>query len=187
MNIHFRKNRLSIVLAFAAALGLPGCASFSPDGGMAAVSEVTGQTIGKQVAFLRTAEEAGTGARRGAPPAWPHPERGCRRADRAAQQHGPAGRLQRTGAGGDRPGAAEPAAEPDLFDFADRRRRRQRDRAPGRRRHPRAGDAAVPLRYRARAIPAGATARRNGDAAARRRGPAQLLPRRRRATRRSAC
>lgn len=40
------------------ALGLSGCAAFSPDGGMTAVSELTSQTIRKDVAFVRTAEGA---------------------------------------------------------------------------------------------------------------------------------
>lgn len=42
-----------------AALGLSGCAAFSPDGGMNAVSELTSRTINKDVAFVRTAEGAG--------------------------------------------------------------------------------------------------------------------------------
>lgn len=41
------------------ALGLSGCAAFSPDSGMTAVSELTSQTIRKDVAFVRTAEGAG--------------------------------------------------------------------------------------------------------------------------------
>lgn len=40
------------------ALGLSGCAAFSPDSGMTAVSELTRQTIRKDVAFVRTAEGA---------------------------------------------------------------------------------------------------------------------------------
>lgn len=40
------------------ALGLSGCAAFSPDSGMTAVSELTSQAIRKDVAFVRTAEEA---------------------------------------------------------------------------------------------------------------------------------
>src|SRR5436190_18027674 len=46
------------VLLLAVALGLSGCASFSDDGGMAAVSEVAGKTIKKDVAFVRTADQA---------------------------------------------------------------------------------------------------------------------------------
>lgn len=42
------------------ALGLSGCAAFSPDSGMTAVSELTSQTIRKDVAFVRTAEGANT-------------------------------------------------------------------------------------------------------------------------------
>lgn len=41
------------------ALGLSGCAASSPDSGMTAVSELTSQTIKKDVAFVRTAEGAG--------------------------------------------------------------------------------------------------------------------------------
>lgn len=40
------------------ALGLSGCAAFSPDGGMTAVSELTSRAIKKDVAFVRTAEGA---------------------------------------------------------------------------------------------------------------------------------
>src|SRR3954466_10212196 len=42
-----------------ASLGLSGCAAFSPDSGMNAVSELTSQTIKKDVAFVRMAEGAG--------------------------------------------------------------------------------------------------------------------------------
>jgi outer membrane protein TolC len=45
-------------LLLASALGLSGCASFSPDGGMTVVSDITGQTIKKDVAFVRSAEDA---------------------------------------------------------------------------------------------------------------------------------
>jgi outer membrane protein TolC len=41
-----------------AALGLSGCASFSPDSGMTAVADLTSQSIKKDVAFVRTAEGA---------------------------------------------------------------------------------------------------------------------------------
>lgn len=41
-----------------AALSLSGCANFSPDSGMSAVSELTSQTIKKDVAFVQTAEGA---------------------------------------------------------------------------------------------------------------------------------
>ncbi|KJC36404.1 copper resistance protein [Bradyrhizobium sp. LTSP849] len=51
---HFARS----LLVFAA-FGLSGCAAFSPDGGMNAVSELTSQTINKDVAFVRTAEGAG--------------------------------------------------------------------------------------------------------------------------------
>ncbi|MBH5369147.1 TolC family protein [Bradyrhizobium glycinis] len=41
-----------------AALGLSGCAAFSPDSGMSAVSDLASQTINKDVAFVRSAEGA---------------------------------------------------------------------------------------------------------------------------------
>jgi outer membrane protein TolC len=46
------------VLLFALALGLSGCVSFSDDGGMTVVSEVARKAIKKQVAFVRTADQA---------------------------------------------------------------------------------------------------------------------------------
>ncbi len=48
----------TLAFALAAALGLSACASFSPDSGMSVVSDVTGQTIGKDVAFVRAADDA---------------------------------------------------------------------------------------------------------------------------------
>jgi outer membrane protein TolC len=45
-------------LSLAAALGLSGCASFSPDSGMTFVSDIAGQTIKKDVAFVRSADDA---------------------------------------------------------------------------------------------------------------------------------
>ncbi|MGV7218672.1 TolC family protein [Bradyrhizobium sp. UFLA05-112] len=45
------------LLAFAA-LGLSGCAAFSPDSGMSTVADLTSRTINKDVAFVRTAEGA---------------------------------------------------------------------------------------------------------------------------------
>ena len=47
-----------IPLLLALALGLSGCASFSDDGGLTVVSGVAGKTIRKDVAFLRTADQA---------------------------------------------------------------------------------------------------------------------------------
>src|SRR3954451_18009610 len=52
-------HRLAPILLVLASLGLSGCAAFSPDSGMNAVSELTSQTIKKDVAFVRTAEGAG--------------------------------------------------------------------------------------------------------------------------------
>lgn len=45
-------------LMLAAALALPGCAAFSPDAGMGVVAEVAQQGIGKDVVFVRNAEDA---------------------------------------------------------------------------------------------------------------------------------
>jgi outer membrane protein TolC len=58
MSIQLTTRAPKIVLALTAALGLSACASFSPDSGMAVVSDVTGQTIGKEVAFVRTADDS---------------------------------------------------------------------------------------------------------------------------------
>ncbi|MGJ5181812.1 TolC family protein [Bradyrhizobium oligotrophicum] len=44
--------------ALAAALALGGCAAFSPDGGMDVVADVTGRSIGKDVASIRSADDA---------------------------------------------------------------------------------------------------------------------------------
>ncbi|NOJ44407.1 TolC family protein [Bradyrhizobium sp. WSM 1791] len=54
-------------LLLSASIGLSGCASFSPDAGMGVVSDVASQTIGKDVAFVRSAdgaERAGGAVRR---------------------------------------------------------------------------------------------------------------------------
>lgn len=45
-------------LLLASALALSGCATFSPDGGMTVVSDVAGQTLKKNVAFVRSADDA---------------------------------------------------------------------------------------------------------------------------------
>ena len=85
---HFARSLLVL-----GALGLSGCAAFSPDSGMSAVSELTSQTIKKDVAFVRTAEGADCGRRARSPAAVADADRRDRRADRAAQQQGAAGRL----------------------------------------------------------------------------------------------
>src|SRR3954447_17839448 len=51
-------HRLVQSLLVLAALGLSGCAAFSPDSGMTAVSELTSRTIKKDVAFVRSADGA---------------------------------------------------------------------------------------------------------------------------------
>ncbi|MCA1410822.1 TolC family protein [Bradyrhizobium sp. NBAIM20] len=53
MSQHFARGLLVL-----AALGLSGCAAFSPDSGMSTVSDLTSQTINKDVAFVRSAEGA---------------------------------------------------------------------------------------------------------------------------------
>jgi outer membrane protein TolC len=45
---------LSLVAALAGALLLPGCKTFSPDGGFAVVADVAGEPLGKEVALIRT-------------------------------------------------------------------------------------------------------------------------------------
>lgn len=52
-------HHLARSLLLVAALNLSGCAAFSPDSGMTAVSDVTSQAINKDVAFVRSAEGAG--------------------------------------------------------------------------------------------------------------------------------
>src|SRR5262245_42603245 len=58
MRNHPARSRPMRFLLIASALGLSGCASFSPDGGMTVVSDIAGQTIKKDVAFVRSADDA---------------------------------------------------------------------------------------------------------------------------------
>jgi outer membrane protein TolC len=46
------------VLVVTTALALSGCAAFSPDSGMGVVADATSESIGKQVAFVRSADDA---------------------------------------------------------------------------------------------------------------------------------
>ena len=55
MPIRLSRSRLVLLIAV---LSLSGCASFSPDGGITAVSDLASQTIKKDVAFVRSADEA---------------------------------------------------------------------------------------------------------------------------------
>src|SRR5215472_670797 len=55
MTIH-RWSFRSVLLA--SIFGLSGCATFSPDNGMTVVSDIAGQTIKKDIAFVRSAEDA---------------------------------------------------------------------------------------------------------------------------------
>ncbi|ANV99793.1 TolC family protein [Bradyrhizobium icense] len=58
MRISFIWRTPAIALLLSAGVGLSGCASFSPDSGMTVVSDVASQTIGKDVAFVRSADGA---------------------------------------------------------------------------------------------------------------------------------
>ena len=53
-----------VALLLTSGIGLSGCASFSPDSGMSVVSDLAGQTIGKEVAFVRSADVPGAPAAR---------------------------------------------------------------------------------------------------------------------------
>src|ERR1700750_57538 len=55
MPIRLSRSRLVLPIAV---LSLSGCASFSPDCGITAVSDLASQTIKKDVAFVRSADEA---------------------------------------------------------------------------------------------------------------------------------
>lgn len=57
MNIHLATRAPVAGLLLAVGLALSGCASFSADTGMAVVAAATGQTIGKDVAFVRSADD----------------------------------------------------------------------------------------------------------------------------------
>ena len=48
----------TVALLLTSGIGLSGCASFSPDSGMSVVSDVASQTIGKDVAFVRSADDS---------------------------------------------------------------------------------------------------------------------------------
>ena len=144
----------TVALLLTSGIGLSGCASFSPDSGMSVVSDVASQTIGKDVAFVRSAddsERAGGTVRRllGRPLT----------VDTAVQ-------VALLGNKGLQAAYNELAlAETDLvqqslppnptfFDLPHRRQRRQRNRTAGRRRHPCARHPAVALRHRARTVSA---------------------------------
>lgn len=59
MSRRFPSRRLAPgLLLLTASLALSGCASFLPDSGMSVVSDVAHQAIGKDVAFVRSAEDA---------------------------------------------------------------------------------------------------------------------------------
>ena len=50
--------RAAYLAALLSTLALPGCAAFSPDGGMSVVANVAGETIKKDVVSIRTTEDA---------------------------------------------------------------------------------------------------------------------------------
>ena len=54
MTSHLARGMLVLI-----AFSVSGCAAFSPDSGMSAVSELTSRAINKDVAFVRTTEGAG--------------------------------------------------------------------------------------------------------------------------------
>src|SRR6267142_2146770 len=58
MNACFTSRGPIVALLLTVAIALAGCASFSPDSGMIVVSDVAGQTIGKDTAFVRSADDA---------------------------------------------------------------------------------------------------------------------------------
>src|SRR6187402_1696282 len=55
---HLARSLLALAALGLSALSLAGCMAFSPDGGMTTVSDLTSQTIDKDVAFVRSAEGA---------------------------------------------------------------------------------------------------------------------------------
>lgn len=58
MSIRLMWRTPTIALLLTAGVALAGCASFSSDAGMTVVSDIAGQTIGKEVAFVRSADDA---------------------------------------------------------------------------------------------------------------------------------
>jgi outer membrane protein TolC len=58
MNARFTSRGPIVALLLTVTIALAGCASFAPDSGMTVVSDVTGQTIGKDTAFVRSPDDA---------------------------------------------------------------------------------------------------------------------------------
>ena len=58
MSTPFKPRVRTIALLLMSGVSLSACAAFSPDSGMTVVSDVAGQRIGKEVAFVRSADEA---------------------------------------------------------------------------------------------------------------------------------
>jgi len=58
MTSHRSAHRAIRSMLLASTIGLSGCATFSPDGGMSVVSDVASRTIKKDVAFVRSADDA---------------------------------------------------------------------------------------------------------------------------------
>jgi outer membrane protein TolC len=58
MNIRSVRRVPAFSLLLTSTLALAGCAAFSPDTGMTVVSDIASQTIGKEVAFVRSADDA---------------------------------------------------------------------------------------------------------------------------------
>ena len=128
---------------------------------MDTVADIAGDALKADVQAIRTPEQAAA-ARAKVEGLLRRPlTRARRRADRAAQQSRPAGRLQRARHCRGRHGGGEPSAQPDLFAAAHFRLRRDRDRAPHRRRHTGARDACRARRDRRRSLSPGAAACRS--------------------------
>jgi outer membrane protein TolC len=58
MRPHRRAQRAIRCILLLSTIGLSGCVSFSPDGGMSAVSDVAGRVLRKDTAFVRSADDA---------------------------------------------------------------------------------------------------------------------------------
>ena len=171
-----RQARLAALL-LGVAVGMGGCAKFSPDGGMLAVQAAAGTELGKDIVKIRDDRDAAmVAARVKALRARPLTACECR-TDRAHQQPQFAGRLQRARHLGSADGGGEPAAGADPF-VATHGRLGLRDRAHDRAERAGAADVAKAARNRRSPLCAGAGARSGDDPAHRDGRRAHLLPRR---------
>src|SRR6266851_8986990 len=157
--------RAAYLAALLSTLALPGCVTFSPDGGMTVVANAADEILKNGCYFDSHGRRRGGGAQCRSASSSPSFDRRYGGADSAAQQPRPAGVVQRVGLG--RSGACrrELATQPYLLHLAHRRRWSDGDRAAGGRGHPGIGDVAIPVGDRPAEIPEGATSCRRGDAA----------------------